>query len=115
MNTQTIQIGCCGAYCKTCRASKTGSHCRGCKLGYDTGERDIKRAKCRIKLCCLEKGFQTCADCSGFSSCEKLRNRFKGYQLRKYLEILGFIRKNGYGRFAEVAGEWNGPYGKLNR
>jgi len=29
-------IGCCGAYCKTCKAFIDGS-CKGCKLGYQEG------------------------------------------------------------------------------
>jgi hypothetical protein len=44
------EIGCCGAYCKTCRTSTSGSICRGCKLGYGDGERDIDKAKCKINV-----------------------------------------------------------------
>ena len=45
------EIGCCGAYCKTCRMASTGSQCKGCKLGYEEGQRDINKAKCKIKTC----------------------------------------------------------------
>ena len=63
-------IGCCGAYCKTCKLF-IESYCKGCKLGYDTGERDINKAKCKIKLCCFkERQLVTCADCSDFASCK---------------------------------------------
>ena len=65
------EIGCCGAYCKTCRASSTGSACRGCKLGYDDGERDISKAKCKIRLCCFkDRRLETCADCTDYPVCE---------------------------------------------
>lgn len=65
-------VGCCGCYCKTCK-EYVGGYCKGCKLGYDTGERQIGRAKCQIKLCCFrDKGQQTCADCPDFPSCNKL-------------------------------------------
>ncbi|WP_292471479.1 hypothetical protein [Methanolobus sp.] len=37
-------IGCCGAHCKTFRPFNDGD-CRGCKLEYDTGERDINKTK----------------------------------------------------------------------
>ena len=49
------EIGCCGAYCKTCRSYTTGNNCRGCKLGYESGERDINKAKCKIKVCCCKE------------------------------------------------------------
>jgi hypothetical protein len=29
--------------------------CRGCKLGYEHGERDLSKAKCEIKVCFFEK------------------------------------------------------------
>jgi hypothetical protein len=44
-----LGIGCCGAVCKTCIPYKNNI-CRGCKIGYEKGERDIKRAKCRNEL-----------------------------------------------------------------
>lgn len=28
----TLEIGCCGAFCKTCR--EYGKTCKGCKVGY---------------------------------------------------------------------------------
>ena len=37
----TEEIGCCGAYCGTCREfEKT---CKGCKPGYLDGSRDLNR------------------------------------------------------------------------
>ena len=45
-------IGCCAAYCKTCPPLILGQ-CKGCKLGYDDGERKIAKAKCKIKVCCF--------------------------------------------------------------
>ena len=52
------EVGCCGAYCKTCIKWQKEKYpdqriCRGCKLGYDTGERRADRAKCKIKSCCF--------------------------------------------------------------
>jgi hypothetical protein len=108
-------IGCCGAYCKTCRALAEGA-CKGCKLGYDTGERDIGKARCRIKVCCYgEKKFETCADCPDYDTCETISgfHNKKGYKYKKYHESLEFIRKNGYGEFIKAAGKWKGAYGRL--
>jgi len=31
-------IGCCGAYCKTC-PPLIQNYCKGCKLGYNTGQK----------------------------------------------------------------------------
>jgi hypothetical protein len=31
-------VGCCGAYCKTCKPFIEGT-CKGCKLGYENKER----------------------------------------------------------------------------
>ncbi|ADN35212.1 hypothetical protein Mpet_0438 [Methanolacinia petrolearia DSM 11571] len=110
-------IGCCGAYCKTCRALAEGT-CRGCKPGYDKGERDIRKARCRIKVCCFgEKKFETCADCPDYDACDVISvfHNKKGYKYIKYHESLEFIRKNGYDEFIEAAGKWKGAYGRLPR
>ena len=110
------EIGCCGAYCKTCRSSPTGSRCRGCKLGYKEGERDINRTKCKLKVCCFkERKLETCADCSDYSTCKKIHvfHDKSGYKYKKYKGSIEFIRKNGYAKFIECANKWKGPYGKL--
>jgi hypothetical protein len=110
-----LKIGCCGAYCKTCRALADGS-CLGCKLGYKNGERDINKAKCRMKLCCFrDRGLNTCADCPELVSCVIMREFFakKGYKYSKYKQSLEFIKENGYEGFIEAARDWKGPYGRL--
>jgi hypothetical protein len=108
-------IGCCGACCRTCRALEEGA-CRGCKLGYGEGDRDISRAKCRMKVCCFgEKHLETCADCPEYPACGIIRGfqSKKGYKYRKYRESLEFIRKKGYPAFLMRADAWKGPYGRL--
>jgi hypothetical protein len=108
------EIGCCGAYCKTCPALIDKS-CRGCTLGYEHGERDIDKAKCKMKVCCFkERGYETCADCPDYLSCEILNEFYgkKGYKYKKYRQALEFIRENGYAKFIEIADTWRGPYGK---
>ena len=112
---QKIYIGCCGAYCGTCKPFNTGA-CKGCKIGYDNGQRDINKAKCRMKVCCFkEKGLDTCADCPDFSSCEILSDFYgkKGHKYKKYKQSIEFIIKNGYGEFQKQADEWKNAYGKL--
>lgn len=69
--TGTEELGCCGAYCKTCREfQKT---CKGCKLGYWDGSQDLSRVKCKIKKCCLTKEHYTCADCKEYDGCEMIQ------------------------------------------
>ncbi|MBN1195433.1 MAG: DUF3795 domain-containing protein [Methanomicrobiaceae archaeon] len=108
-------VGCCGAYCRTCRPFIEGT-CKGCKLGYDTGERDIIRAKCPMKACCFrERQHETCADCPDYATCTIISDFYakKGYKYKKYKESVEFIRKNGYKRFFEIANTWKGAYGRL--
>ena len=110
-----IEIGCCTAYCKKCRAFRDGS-CRGCRLGYENGERDIDRAKCKIKVCCMtKKRLQTCADCNEFSSCATLETFYlkAAGKYRRYKESAEYIRHHGYEKFIEVAETWNDSRGKL--
>ena len=75
----TEKIGCCGAYCGTCREYlKT---CKGCKPGYLDGSRDLNRARCKMKKCCLTKGHITCADCEEYEHCETVQ-AFQPFRLQ---------------------------------
>jgi hypothetical protein len=108
------EIGCCGAYCKTC-PELINKRCRGCKLGYETGERDINKARCKIKVCCFkERKFETCADCSDSSSCRIIQefHSKSGYKYKKYKQAIEFIRENGYEEFIRIADNWKNAYGK---
>lgn len=108
-------IGCCGAYCKTCRSFILGS-CRGCKLGYADGERNIAKARCRIKVCCLgTKNHETCADCPGYDGCGLLAafHAKSAPEYSGYRNALEFIRANGYADFVKRAGAWKRSFGEL--
>ena len=110
-----LEIGCCGAYCRTCPAL-IDSTCCGCKLGYKNGKRDIDKAKCKIKICCFkERNFETCADCPDYTSCKIIQGFYdkSGYKYKRYRQALEYIRDKGYDSFIERADRWNGPYGKL--
>ena len=108
-----LEIGCCGAYCRTCPEFRN-TKCRGCKIGYTDGGRDIKKAKCKMKVCCIEKGFHSCADCDSYSTCPIIQGfyRKKSYKYKKYEEATLYIRENGYSNFIEIADGWNKQYGK---
>jgi hypothetical protein len=110
-------IGCCGAYCKTC-PPLIENYCKGCKLGYDTGKRDINDAKCKMKVCCFkENNFETCADCPDYSTCKIILDfhNKKGYKYKKYKQSIEFIRKNGYDEFLKNAKDWKRAYGPLDK
>jgi hypothetical protein len=108
-------IGCCGAYCRTCRSFVRGD-CKGCKLGYDEGKRDIARARCRIKVCCfVRSGLETCAECPKSDSCETL-GAFHGKRWKEYAgyrQSFEFMRANGYEAFVQRAEGWTRGYGEL--
>ena len=112
---QNIYIGCCGAYCKTCKAFLE-DFCKGCKLGYDNGERDINKAKCKIKVCCFKNmEYDSCADCAKLENCTIIGDLYSknGYKYKKYKESIEFIKQNGYKDFIQLADKWNGAFGKL--
>lgn len=109
-------VTCCGCYCKTCKPYIDG-FCKGCKLGYRAGERDINKAKCKIKICCFKgKKLETCADCESVSNCEIFNNRFKvGTRDNERLqEALKYIKDHGYDKFIEKAKKWTSYAGKLD-
>jgi hypothetical protein len=110
------EIGCCGAFCGRCREMTEG-RCPGCTVGYETGDRDIAKAKCKIKVCCIGKlgNSCSCADCTDFPRCKVLQDFYgkTGYKYRKYNESLEFIRANGYANFQKFAKKWKRPYGSL--
>ena len=110
------EIGCCGAFCGTCRGVTEGI-CPGCTTGYDTGDRDLAKARCKIKICCISKlgSTCTCADCPDFSRCNILQDFYgkNGYKYKKYQESMEFIRANGSAAFLKIAKRWKRPYGRL--
>jgi len=106
------EIGCCGAYCGTCKAYDTT--CKGCKIGFTSGERDISKAKCKIKICCVSKQQNSCSDCTQYDKCETIQSFYNhgGYKYGKYKQAVAYIKSNGYIEFLEKADKWNGAYGK---
>ncbi len=107
-------VGCCGAYCGTCPVLKT-QKCAGCKSGYDTGDRDISKAKCKIKVCCIFKKLQSCADCTDYDCCTTVNSFYSknGYKYRKYKQANDYIRTHGYKAFLEIADQWKNAHGKF--
>ena len=106
------EIGCCGAYCATCKVYM--NPCKGCKTGYDGDERDITKAKCAIKRCCVARAFTSCADCLVSASCDTLQSFYghKSYKYGKYRQAFDYIRRYGYAAFLDIADGWSNAYGR---
>ncbi|HNW49784.1 MAG TPA: DUF3795 domain-containing protein [Prolixibacteraceae bacterium] len=58
----------CGLYCGNCKKYVDGK-CPGC-------EPNLKASWCKIRTCCLENGYATCADCTTTNprECKKFTN-----------------------------------------
>ncbi len=112
-NNTVADIGCCGAFCGTCKVKKQ-KLCIGCKIGYIDGERDISKAKCKMKICCITMKFNTCADCKEENSCQIIQGFYSknGYKYKKYEEAINYIVKNGYPMFLKQTTKWTMQYGK---
>ena len=114
------EIGCCGAYCRTCigwQKEKYPSErtCRGCKLEYESEKRALSKAKCKMKVCCfVERNFETCADCPDYpcTILEAFWNK-KGWKYKQYKKQLEFIKQNGYEKYLLNADKWKRAHGKL--
>lgn len=109
-------IGCCGAYCATCKVFKQKA-CKGCKLGYKDCSRDITKVRCAIKKCCLQKKYTSCADCNRYNACETIQSfhNKESYKYKKYKEAVLYIRDHGYQKFLSIAGTWKMQYGKYDK
>ena len=69
-----------------------------------------------MKVCCIEKGLSTCADCSDYEICQILQGFYGkgGYKYKRYQETTRFIRANGYHDFLGIADGWKNQYGKYS-
>lgn len=107
------QIGCCGAFCGTCPVMRD-NQCKGCKTGYRTGERDLAKAKCKMKVCCIGKDLSTCADCGQYDTCDTLQAFYSknGYKYGKYRQALEFNHSHGYCAFLDIASNRARQYGE---
>lgn len=67
-----------------------------------------------MKVCCITKGFSTCADCKELETCGDLQSFFSknAYKYGKYKEAIQYIRESGYKKFFVFANLWKMQYGK---
>ena len=91
----TNLIAYCGLYCGNCRQYKKGK-CPGCR-------ENEKMTWCKIRKCCIENNYRSCAACSEFvnvNECKKFNNLigrvvsfFFKSDRKKSIE---YIRASGY-------------------
>ena len=70
MNTEQVTsnenlISHCGFYCGACPAYLSGK-CEGCR--GDSPKCAVGMKKCKVKQCCVESRFFSCADCTKFTT-----------------------------------------------
>ena len=63
-------IAYCGLYCGAC-ASFVSGKCDGCRV--DSAKSAVLYKKCKVKPCCDENGFFTCADCTIYASIKECK------------------------------------------
>ena len=82
MTNNSQQIAACGLYCGACKKFLNGK-CAGCQPSEgdapDLGHPLPKGfQRCKIRKCCQEKGFHTCAECDKDVKECKTHNNFVG-------------------------------------
>lgn len=102
----TEEIGCCGA-CREYRKT-----CKGCKPGYLDGSRDLSRAKCRMKKCCLARG---CVTCGEYESCGIIQSflNHPGYKYGKYQRLWQIPRTGPLNEIPPAEHPWMPAGGNL--
>jgi len=94
----------CGLYCGACK-SYLKEKCPGCRI-------DGKYKKCKMRPCCLEHEYQSCADCTEFpnvADCGIYSNRF--WDIMEFFfrtqrsACIDMIKRVGYQDFAEHMAE----------
>jgi len=69
MNSDKNLVAYCGLYCGSCRKYLNGD-CLGC-------QKNNKASWCKVRICCLENRYLSCADCEknkNSEDCKKLNN-----------------------------------------
>ena len=110
ITADTKMIAACGLYCGACRKYRMGK-CPGCNtINADNpglGQPLNKwLQRCKIRKCCKEKGFHTCAECKTDVKECRIHNNFIGkifaFVFRSdRAACIRYIRENGEQAFAE--------------
>lgn len=100
-------IAYCGLYCGACRSYLSGK-CPGCKD-------NVKASWCKIRQCCKENQYGSCADCNSIvlKECKKYNNfisKVIGFVLNSDRSAcISRIREVGYDTFAREMANYGRP------
>lgn len=106
---QNLPIGACGLYCGACR-KLLNEQCAGCQPQEDNqgiGQSLPKGfQRCKIRKCCKELGFRTCAECHKDVKKCNTHNNFIGKVFALIFRsdraaCIRYIRDNGEQAYAE--------------
>lgn len=106
IQTDVILVSYCGLYCGACKSYLKG-RCPGClKQG--------KYKKCRMRPCCLENNYRSCAECKDYidvMDCKKytnpLWNLFEFVFRTQRSRCIAYIKQHGYEKFARLMSKKN--------
>ncbi len=87
----------CGLYCGACNSFKKGK-CPGCRQTQ-------KAAWCKIRVCCADHGYATCADCAEFGGEPLLCSKFNNFMSRVIGFAFGVDRAAGIALIRETGPE----------
>ena len=110
MTNNSQQIAACGLYCGACKKFLNGK-CPVCQPSEEDNPglaQPLTKGfqRCKIRKCCQEKGFHTCAECDKDVKECMIHNNFVG-KIFAFLfnsdraACIRYIRENGEGAFAE--------------
>ena len=107
----------CGLYCGTCKRYLKGK-CVGC---HDF----VKATWCKLRTCCIENGYATCAECKTYSNandCKKFNNWISKIFVLLFKSnrkgCIDRIKDVGLDKFVEEmaeAGEYNKPIKSIDK
>jgi len=78
-------ISYCGVFCGGCSSYHIGT-CHGCRSEVNEQKR-ISKWKCRKRLCCLEKKYYSCGDCTDLLGCKIRKSLIKSYKINYNLDL----------------------------
>jgi hypothetical protein len=101
VTTDAALVAFCGLYCGACRAY-LNEKCPGCK-------ENTKAAWCKIRFCCIDNKYATCADCRDFKDVDDCR-KFNNFLSRIFALVfrsnrkacIEQIRSGGRAKHAEI-------------
>lgn len=107
------EIAACGLFCGSCRKFVNGK-CPGCHP-------NTKASWCKVRACCIEHGWQSCAQCSlmPLEDCPKFNNFIaKVFRLvfrsdrRGCIERIRAVGGEAFAAEMRLAGSYNRPVSK---